>query len=143
MRGWGVDDFLRDLSLDPLIKNKIKLLGRVDDNQLNYLYKKCKFVVFPSFYEGWGLAVGEAFSYGKFVLCSNEGSLPEAGKDFAEYIDPLRVDQWAEKILFYCTHSDELSKKEQYIKDHWTPITWDSLGDQVLNVLSEVNPLFL
>ena len=137
MRGWGVEDFLRDLSLDPLIKNKIKLLGRVNDEQLATLYKKCKFVLFPSFYEGWGLGVGEALAYGKFVLCSNSGSLPEVGSEFAEYIDPLRVDLWAKKILFYSCYSEALAKKEEYIKDNWRPRSWSSLGHQVCCMLTE------
>lgn len=138
MKGWGVEDFLRDLKLDPLIKDKIQILGRVNDSQLSHLYKNAKFVVFPSFYEGWGLAVGEAFSYGKFVLCSSEGSLSEVGQGFADYLDPLRVDLWAEKILFYTQNSAELGKKEKNIKQKWRCRTWEDVGRQLITILNKI-----
>ena len=136
MEGWGVQDFLRDLSLDPLIGDKIQILGRLNDSQLEQLYKNSLFVLFPSLYEGWGLGVGESLSFGKFVLSSDRGSLPEVGGRLIDYVDPFRPDLWAEKILYYSTHRDALKNKEDEIKEKWAPFTWEATAKKLFDSLN-------
>lgn len=135
MKGWGVDDFLQDLRLDPLLDGKIKLLGRVSDEELDSLYRNALFVVFPSFYEGWGLGVSEALNYGKFVIASNGGSLPEVAKGFAEYLDPLDVNIWADRILFYSKNPKAINDKEQNILRNWRPNTWEQSSSKLLKII--------
>ena len=52
----------------------------------------------PSIYEGWGLPVGEALSYGKTAIVADGSSLPEVGGDLVEYCDPGSVDSIAEAV---------------------------------------------
>ena len=137
MRGWGVDDLIKDIQYDPLLEGKIKILGRMSDDELDALYKKSYFVVFPSFYEGWGLAVIEAFLHGKFVLASDRGSLPEAGGVYAEYIDPYDVTLWAKKILYYSRNPSDIKKKEALIKSQWKPHKWTMTAKTLANFVSE------
>ena len=59
-----------------------------DDDGLRWLYENCKFSLFLSKYEGWGLPVGESLWFGKPVLSSNAASLPEVGPGLAQYVDP-------------------------------------------------------
>jgi glycosyltransferase involved in cell wall biosynthesis len=63
-------------------------LGKVSDEKLMELYRGCLASVVPSFYEGFGMPAVEAQSQGAPLLCSNRGSLPEAGGDAALYFDP-------------------------------------------------------
>jgi glycosyltransferase involved in cell wall biosynthesis len=48
-------------------------------------------VLFPSLYEGFGLAVLEAMQLGTPVLTSTEGSLPEIAGDAALLADPYDI----------------------------------------------------
>lgn len=138
MKGGGVDDLFRDLVLDLRIKEKIKILGRVTDLQLNRLYDKCKFVVFPSLFEGWGLGVGEAFAHGKFVLCSNKGALPEVGSVFAEYLDPYNPALWGERILFYNVNEEALKEKEKFIRENWSPSLWKQTAQELTKIINSL-----
>ncbi|MBV8197202.1 MAG: glycosyltransferase family 4 protein, partial [Candidatus Eremiobacteraeota bacterium] len=61
-------------------------LGHVDDDTLAALYRSSALLAFPSRYEGFGLPVLEAMSYGAPVVASNAAAVPEAGGDAACYV---------------------------------------------------------
>jgi glycosyltransferase involved in cell wall biosynthesis len=126
MIGWHISDFLFELSTDRKIKDHIVILENITDYQLTWFYKNCLFTVFPSLYEGWGLAVAESLAAGKFCLSSNKGALREVGGDFVEYLDPWDVPLWAERIAFYSKNADQLCIAEKKIKDNYIPQTWQN-----------------
>jgi glycosyltransferase involved in cell wall biosynthesis len=130
--GWGVEDFLADIELDPRVKGDFLLLSRVSDDQLQWLYEHCLFTVFPSLYEGWGLPVAESLSNGKFVLASATSSMPEVGGSYAEYLEPWNVGQWAEKIQLYSQDRVLLAEREALIRAEYQPWSWRQTGDDVL-----------
>lgn len=86
-RGWKSDAFYEALKAHPNRKDII-LTGFVPALHLRTLYSCALAFVFPSFYEGFGFPVVEAMQCGTAVLCSNAGSLPEAGGDAALYFNP-------------------------------------------------------
>jgi glycosyltransferase involved in cell wall biosynthesis len=64
----------------------IELAGEIaDDTQLAALYAGAAAFAFPSKYEGFGLPVLEAMSYGAPVIASDAASIPEVGGDAALY----------------------------------------------------------
>ncbi len=66
----------------------VRAMGYVDDEKLAALYRACTLFAFPSRYEGFGLPILEAMSYGAPVVTCNASSLPEAGGDAAHYVAP-------------------------------------------------------
>lgn len=132
MPGWGVNDLLSDLRLDPRIQPYIRVLNRVSDSDLSFLYEHCEFTVFPSLYEGWGLPVAESLAYGKFCLASSATSIPEAGGDLIEYLDPWDVPAWTERLQKYCSHPEVVAEKEAKIRLEYRPTGWDETGAFVL-----------
>jgi glycosyltransferase involved in cell wall biosynthesis len=73
------------------IGDRVIQTGFVSDRQKTALYKGSLGLVFPSYYEGFGIPVIEAQSLGVPVLTSDTSSLPEAGGRGALYIDPHNV----------------------------------------------------
>ena len=67
---------------------RIELHFNISDEQLDKLYIKCQFCIYPSLFEGFGIPILEAFSYGKTIATSNISSMPEVGKDAAMYFNP-------------------------------------------------------
>ncbi|MDB3868878.1 glycosyltransferase family 4 protein [Bacteroidia bacterium] len=67
---------------------RIELHFNISDEQLDNLYTKCQFCIYPSLFEGFGIPILEAFSYGKTIATSNVSSMPEVGKDAAMYFNP-------------------------------------------------------
>ena len=60
----------------------------IDNAELQSLYANAQMMVYPSFYEGFGLPVVEAQLSGCPVVTSNVSSLPEAGGPYALQADP-------------------------------------------------------
>jgi len=58
--------------------------GRLEDDELAKLYTESDIVVVPSLYEGYGIVVQEAMSFGAPVVASNVGGIPESLKDKKE-----------------------------------------------------------
>lgn len=132
MPGWGVNDLMADLRFDPRTQGLIKLLHHVTDADLARLYQQALFTVFPSLYEGWGLPVAESLAAGKFCLASGTASMPEVGGDLIDYLDPLDVPAWAERLQWYCNHPEALSDKEARIQAHYQPMSWPQCAQEIL-----------
>ena len=63
-------------------------LGYLPDDRLLSEYQHADVFVQPSWYEGFGLPVLEAFACGTPVICSNKGSLPEVAGGAALIVQP-------------------------------------------------------
>jgi glycosyltransferase involved in cell wall biosynthesis len=87
-------DLARKIESNP----RIRLLGRVSDDELANLYGGADAFVFPSFYEGFGIPPLEAQACGCPVIVSDAASLPEVCGDSALYCSPYNVNDIAEKI---------------------------------------------
>ncbi len=68
--------------------DRCRFPGFVSDVDFATLLDKCRAVIFPSLYEGFGMPVLEAMEHGKPVACSNRTSLPEVAGDAALLFDP-------------------------------------------------------
>ena len=123
-RGWGVDELLHDISLDPLTQGLIRILNTVSDSELGILYQNALFCVFPSLDEGWGLPVAEALAFGKPVICSDRGALREVGTDFAEYVDPWDLPGWVHAIEGLWLDTAHREQVEERIKRLYRRPLW-------------------
>jgi len=105
-RGWAMDDFLDELSCNSITRDSIIVLNDVQDIQLDLIYRGCAFVLFPSFYEGYGLPVVEALGHGKPCISSDAGALAEVGGDLVMRLCPNDVQGWTRAIAHYMTSFD-------------------------------------
>ena len=76
----------------------VKHLGRVNDDDLAYLYEQALCLVFPSKTEGFGLPVLEAMALGCPVISSDAASLPEVCGEAALYASPDDAAAWLAAI---------------------------------------------
>ena len=67
-------------------------------SQLPLLYASAKVLLYPSFYEGFGLPIIETMACGTPVVTSNISSMPEAGGNGALYVEPEDIDDIRKKL---------------------------------------------
>lgn len=129
-KGWKIDDlyaFLRDTNN---VNGTVKIVDGPSDAELELLYRNCKFTVFPSLLEGWGLPIGESLWFGKPVLCANNSSMPEVGGRFATYFshdDPGSLQAKLEEML------DNPPELPTNIRDYLT--TWKDTARSIRDIL--------
>jgi glycosyltransferase involved in cell wall biosynthesis len=80
-------------------KGDVIWTGYLERGQMFDVLKGADCMVFPSFYEGFGLPVLEAMAAGVPVVCSRAASLPEVAGFAAVYFDPFSVPDITEKII--------------------------------------------
>jgi glycosyltransferase involved in cell wall biosynthesis len=96
-------------------KRAVRWSKHVDDQTLHRAYRDCRFTVYPSLMEGFGLPIAESLLHGKPCICGGNGALGEVARDGGCLIvDQTSVDALAEGIKtllldrqFYARLSDE------------------------------------
>lgn len=91
--GWKADVIREKLS-ERGIAGEVRLLGFLHDDELAGLYTACAGLVWPTFYEGFGLPPLEAMACGAPVIVSNAASLPEVVGEAGVLLDPRDTQAW-------------------------------------------------
>lgn len=81
-----------------IFDEQIEFMGYVSQEKLNSLYQNCKFLLFASKNEGFGLPVLEAALHYKPVVASNRSSIPEVLGATALYVDPYDIESISKGI---------------------------------------------
>lgn len=95
---WKTDEFTKLLSTFKF-RNDVVLTGYLDKKELAKLVASAYALVYPSFFEGFGVPPLEALQCGVPALVSNSSAMPEVGGDAYLYIDPKKPDDIAEKMM--------------------------------------------
>jgi glycosyltransferase involved in cell wall biosynthesis len=97
-----------------LASDQVRFLGYVTDGELKALYTHAACLVFPSFYEGFGIPPLEAMRCGCPVIASDAASLPEVCGDAALYASPDSAEEFSQQVTRILTSEslrDELAVK--------------------------------
>ena len=124
-RGWGVKDLMMDIELDPRIRTDIVVLDSVNKTGNSPgCTDTARSRSFRLLYEGWGLPVVESLAWGKFCIASNAASLPEAGGDLVEYIDPWDLPSWVERLGHYMRNPQDVERHNERIAREFRATSW-------------------
>jgi glycosyltransferase involved in cell wall biosynthesis len=91
----SVKDKIEQLNLH----NRVILTGYISDNERHFLYENADIFLYPSKYEGFGLVLLEAMSYGLPVITANNSSMPETAGNAAILVDEHDASTLAKAIM--------------------------------------------
>jgi alpha-1,3-rhamnosyl/mannosyltransferase len=129
--GWNSSDIHAYLEAEARHKGVLHL-GYVNDEQLPTLYNGARALVFPSFYEGFGLPPVEMFACGGAVLASTAGAVAEVAGRKAHLIDPGDADGWRQAMMRVTTDEDWWQELRRGAVDVARPFTWERCAAQTL-----------
>ena len=116
--------------------------GIHDGALLQALYTKALCMLYPSFYEGFGLPVVEASLQHCAVITSNVSSLPEAAGPEALQVNPSSAEEIAEALRLLLSDGAERQRRAEagyaYCMEHFLPekLTQQMYGLYQLQVLA-------
>jgi len=126
-----------DAIAEAKLQQDVIITGYLSNAQLGLLYKNALVYVFPSFNEGFGIPVLEAFSYGLPVLVANNTCLPEIGGNAILSFDPFDTDDISTKIKMVLDDEqlrDELSSKGI---ERLKLFSWHNTAQQIIEVFKK------
>ncbi|TXH57891.1 MAG: glycosyltransferase family 1 protein [Bacteroidia bacterium] len=130
-----------------IVENKLEnqvifLSDRNENNQVDFLTQKdlptiyhlAKCMIYPSFYEGFGIPILEAMASGTPVITSNTSCMPEVGGDAAYYVNPNSAEEMAEGLKSIYSN---FNLSNQMIKDGLENVkrfTHDKYAQNIMNM---------
>lgn len=135
--GWknkNISEFLSNSS----IKDQVKFLGYLTEDQLKEQYLSCKAFIYPSLYEGFGLPVLEAIVMDCPVLTARGTVMEENAQACAAYFDPNNCHDIASVISMHVSGVTDahIGREERQIV--LKRYDWRKTAEQVLNVFKSV-----
>lgn len=131
--GWLVADLMQQLRNCDFLDGKIVLVEDPSDADLEWLYRGCRFTLFPSFSEGWGLPVTESLAFGRPCIASNATSLPEAGGTLARYFDPENAAEAYRVVREVLSDPAGLAEWRRRIAREFRPVPWQATAAALLD----------
>ena len=136
-KGWKYEPIFERINQSKY-RDRIIVTGYVSEEEKTLLLSNAKVFVFPSNYEGFGLPILEAMSYGLPVVTSSNSSLPEVGGDLAYYVkDPENFHEICEQLRKCVQLSEDdrlaLSKKEieWYLTFDWSTCAYSTINELI------------
>jgi glycosyltransferase involved in cell wall biosynthesis len=117
--------------------SRIKLLGRVSDEQLIGYYSGAAAFIYPSFYEGFGIPPLEAQACDCPVIVANAASLPEVCGDSALYCSPYDINDIAAKIEQLISNPALAQSLKEKGRANVARFSWETSANGVLQVIRE------
>jgi glycosyltransferase involved in cell wall biosynthesis len=130
---------LMELSKELKISENVHFVDLKDNNDLANLYTSAGVLVVPSYYEGFGFPIVEAFACGCPVIAANTSSIPEVVNNSAILFDPDNHKELSDKIEMVL--KDNVKREELKIKGFKRAgdFRHNRIKDIVLNALNIKN----
>ena len=135
-KGWGDINITEKMTSLNLL-NHVKLLGYVDEPTLSALYSNTQFLAMPSLYEGFGLPLVEAMSYGAPVLTANNSSMIEVAGNAGLLVDALDVKSIADGLKKMITNNELRKRLAKNAKLNASRFSWDDSAIKLIKVFEK------
>lgn len=123
-KGWIDSDIAFQVANDRQLDGLVEVITDASDQELNTLYDRCLFTLFPALYEGWGLPVAESLKHGKPCISSNISSMLEIAPSLTRFASPFSAEAWAEKIGELLFDKSLLAAETERISAEYSPTSW-------------------
>jgi len=113
-------------------KNQIKIIGYVDEADKAAVYTLAECLLFPSFHEGFGIPILEAFQCGCPVITSLSAPLSDLARDAAILVEPNNVAEIAQAIEMVLTDENLRQELISKGKKRAAEFSWERAAEETL-----------
>jgi glycosyltransferase involved in cell wall biosynthesis len=131
-KGWHYKDIYQKVA-ELKLGDKIVFTDFVTETEKNILLKSCYLFLYPSFYEGFGIPVLEALSFGIPTITSNISSMPEVAGDAAILINPYNDQELTDAINLLLTDEYVYQQLQTQSLKQVQKFTWNKMAISTVN----------
>jgi alpha-1,3-rhamnosyl/mannosyltransferase len=113
-------------------------IGYVPDDDLPALYAGADALLYPSFYEGFGMPPVEAMACGTAAVTSTADAVREVVGSHAIMLDPNDVDGWRDVLVRIVREPEFLDAYRWHGLAHAATFTWEACASVVHDVYKKV-----
>lgn len=122
------------------VENAVRFLGFIPFDTLRIFHELAAAFVFPSLYEGFGLAPLEAMASGTPVIASRVSSLPEVTGSAAMLVNPENVFDIARGITEVLLNAELREELISRGRKQAARFSWRRTAEEVLDVYEQIGP---
>ncbi len=132
-KGWYYKDiFARVQKLG--LENQVRFTGYVSETDLPLWYNAASMLIYPSFYEGFGMPALEAMACGTPVVVANNSSLPEVVGEAGRLFDPDDIQALAEHIVTVLDDQEIVATMRQKGMKQARLYNWSESGQKLNSI---------
>lgn len=135
--GWKYEKILKKIDEN---KGTVVYLNYVDDGRRLRILSGASVLALPSFYEGFGMQILEAFAAGVPVAASGVSSMPEVAGEAAVYFNPESASEIKDALKSVLLDKSFASSLIEKGKERLRSFSWEKCAKETLTVLGAQEP---
>ena len=136
-RGWKWEPIFKEIErLD--LHSRVQWTGYVSDSDRAVFYNGADFMVFPSWYEGFGMPLLEAMQCGCPVITSRISAMPEVVGEAGILIDPGRLEDLQGAMLRLIHEPGLAEKMRKAGLEQAKKFSWEKSAQKTLEIFEKL-----
>jgi glycosyltransferase involved in cell wall biosynthesis len=119
-----------------LVEN-IKLMGFISERDKYLIMRSSKVFIFPSYEEGWGIAVAEAIACGLDVVLYDIGTYKAVEKNVI-LVEKANIDKMAEIVINLIEKEKKKNTEVKNLVRIESVLDWQEVGNKELRKIDEI-----
>lgn len=119
------------------LNDRVICTGYLSDAEVAKAYQHASLYVFPSYNEGFGIPILEAFSFNIPVLVANNSCLPEVGGDAVMSFDPFSPGDIKEKIKEVLFNPELQATLKEKGQEQLRKYSWLKASNQIIQIFKQ------
>ena len=120
------------------MNDRIKILSDLSLKEMAAIYQQADIMIYPSFFEGFGIPILESLFCGVPVITSQGGCFAEPGGKFTSYINPNDIDEMKSEILEIGGNISRRNKMIEEGKKHAQNFSDDKIAKKLMNLYQNI-----
>ncbi len=133
---WMSEEFEKYLSEHPY-REDILLLENLDKKALSEIYSAAYALVYPSYFEGFGIPILESIQSGVPVIVSDTSSMPEVAGDAGILVDPSNTQDICDKMGILYKDEQLYRKLKSNCPQQAAKFSWDKTSATIWKMILE------
>lgn len=120
------------------LSEQVTFLSKLHLKEMAAIYQKAQIMIYPSFFEGFGIPILEALFSEVPVITTQGGCFSEAGGPSTSYINPSNIEEMKNEIEDICSNESRRKSMIEAGKIHAQKFTDDKIAERLINVYQSV-----